>query len=158
MTRIKKTRKSGPLAAKKVERKPTANVATAKTKEKGKGKAAGSRYAVTNKQQAQQQQSGNLDPRLGSKKPVALTVAAVKMSPEKEFAALENDQRLQTLLEQMENGELLKLADQQWVDAQLARYQELAEQLGIDLDAEDDELDDNDDDFEYDFRDGDIVE
>lgn len=154
MTRMKKTRKSGPLAAKKADRKPTPSVSTPKHKEKGKGRAAGSRYSGEQKQARAESAGTQGDARVGSKTPVPLTVAKKPQSAKQEFAELENNSRLQTLLEQMENGEILKKADQQWVDVQLARYQELAEQLGIDLDAEDED----DDDFEYDFNENDILD
>ncbi|MCH8493178.1 MAG: GTPase-activating protein [Idiomarina sp.] len=154
MTRMKKTRKSGPLAAKKADRKPTPSVSTPKQKEKGKGRAAGSRYSGEQKQNQAESARTQGDARVGSKTPVPLTVTKKPQSAKQEFAELENNSRLQTLLEQMENGEILKKADQQWVDVQLARYQELAEQLGIDLDAEDED----DDDFEYDFNENDILD
>ncbi|EGN76017.1 hypothetical protein A28LD_0505 [Idiomarina sp. A28L] len=158
MTRIKKTRKSGPLALRKADRKPTDAVPVTKgkenSKEKGKGKAAGSRYG-SQTQSEQQSAAGELkDPRHGSKKAVPLTAPKKAMSPEKELLSLENDTRLQGLLDRAENGDILTKADQAWLDVQLARYQELADILGIDLDAEDDD----DDNFEYDFNENDILD
>ena len=159
MTRIKKTRKSGPLALRKADRKPDEAVSSSKakenTKEKGKGKAAGSRYGAQAQSQQQKAVGELKDPRHGSKKPVPLTVPKKAMAPEKDLLALENDTRLQALLDRAENGDILTKADQTWLDAQLARYQELAELLGIDLDAEEDEDDDN---FEYDFNENDILD
>ncbi|RUO23171.1 hypothetical protein CWE08_00510 [Aliidiomarina iranensis] len=159
MTRIKKTRKSGPLALRKADRKPEDNVSSNKAKEnskaKGKGKAAGSRYGVQAKSQ-QERAAGELkDPRHGSKKAVPLEVPKKALAPEQELRALENDARLQGLLDRVEDGDVLNKVDQAWLDMQLARYQELAELLGIDLDAEEDEEDDN---FEYDFNENDILD
>ena len=111
-----------------------------KRKDKLKGNKAGNRNTVETKQGAEQsQRQAKNDKRIGSKKPVVLTVnekpqqatkpkvvmqpkakviktAAVepkapvkeaapaiqKLSPEKEIEAIENDQRLNDLLEQME--------------------------------------------------------
>lgn len=160
MTRIKKTRKSGPLALRKADRKPADDVSSTKgkekSKEKGKGKAAGSRYGAEAQTQQRQDAAGELkDPRHGSKKAVPLTPPKKAMTPEKELLALENDARLQALLDKAENGDILTKVDQAWLDAQLARYQELADLLGIDLDADEEDDDDN---FEYDFNENDILD
>lgn len=61
---------------------------------------------------------------------------------EDEFARLENDPRLQDLLARLDAGDTIAPEDQVWVDQQLDRYQQLADELGVDLeteDAEDDE-------------------
>jgi ribosome assembly protein YihI (activator of Der GTPase) len=98
------------------------------------------------------------DPRIGSKKPVALIAdgktAAVKpkksvekpaaekkarLTPEEELAKLENDERLDALLDRLENGETLSAEDQGWLDASLDRIDELMEQLGIVMDDAEDE-------------------
>lgn len=161
MTRIKKTRKSGPLALRKADRKPADTVSANKpkenAKEKGKGKAPGSRYGSQTQSQQQGVAGEVKDPRHGSKKAVPLTAPKKAMSPEKELLSLENDTRLQGLLDRAENGDILTKADQAWLDKQLARYQELADILGIDLDAEEDE-DEDDDNFEYDFNENDILD
>lgn len=152
MTRIKKSRKPGPLAPRKVERTPNEAVkAEPKSKDKGKGQKPGSRYSVQNQKPQHGTHGKSLtDPRLGSKKPIALTVAASKsLTPEQEFNQLENDRKLQDLLTKLESGYVLNKRDQAYVDEKLARYQELAEQLGIDLDALDDEWDEDDDNVEY---------
>jgi ribosome assembly protein YihI (activator of Der GTPase) len=64
-----------------------------------------------------------------------------KLSPEKELTEIENDDRLNDLLEQSENGEDLSKADQIWLDKKMKRHQELMKQLGwIDEDGEEDLL------------------
>jgi uncharacterized protein len=64
-----------------------------------------------------------------------------KVSPEKELTEIENDDRLNELLEQAENGEILSKADQTWLDKKMKRHQELMKQLGwIDEDGEEDLL------------------
>lgn len=151
MTRIKKSRKPGPLAPRKVERTPTdAKKTEPKGKDKGKGQKPGSRYGVqSQKLHGAAKGKNTSDPRLGSKKPIALKVAAQALTPEQEFAQLENDRKLQDLLTKLESGYVLNKADQAYVDEKLSRYQELAEQLGIDLDELDDDWDEGDDNVEY---------
>ena len=64
-----------------------------------------------------------------------------KLSPEKELALIENDQRLNDLLEQLDNGESISAVDQSWVDKQMARHQQLMQELGwLDDDGEEDLL------------------
>ena len=119
---------------------------------KRKGLKAGSR------QQVEQQKSKSAgkqakDPRIGSRKPVALIVEekgtkstvskAVKekklvMTPEQELASIENDDRLNDLLDRLDAGETLEAAEQAWVDQRVDRYQELMDELGI-IDNDDDE-------------------
>ncbi|MCH8501011.1 MAG: GTPase-activating protein [Aliidiomarina sp.] len=153
MTRIKKSRKPGPLAPRKVERPQDAAAKPApKSKEKGKGQKAGSRYAVSQQTKSSTAAKNQRDARLGSKKPIALGAAAAKaMTPEQEFRQLENDRKLQDLLVKLEAGYVLNKIDQHYVDEKLDRYQELAAQLGIDLDAFDED-DDNDANEEYESR------
>jgi len=64
-----------------------------------------------------------------------------KLSPEKELASIENDERLNDLLEQAETEQSLSKDDQIWVDKQMKRHQELMKQLGwIDEEGEEDLL------------------
>lgn len=93
-----------------------------------------------------------------SKPPVAAKVTAkaptaapaAKVDPENisqaedEFARLENDPRLQDLLAQMDAGDDISKQDSAWVEAQLDRYRQLADELGIDVDEVEDEEDDDD--------------
>ena len=67
------------------------------------------------------------------------------LSPEEELAQLENDERLDTLLDRLENGDALSAEDQAWLDASLDRIDVLMEQLGIALDdgAEDEQAEED---------------
>jgi ribosome assembly protein YihI (activator of Der GTPase) len=103
--------------------------------------------------------------RIGSKKPISLIIEEApkqqekpktilqpkvkvvkskveeKLSPEKELALIENDQRLNDLLEQLDNGEELSTADQSWVDKKMERHQQLMQELGwLDDEGEEDLL------------------
>lgn len=163
MTRIKKTRKTGPLAPRSVpkEERQRDQSHAGKKPQKHKGKPAGSRHSAG--AQAQQKATGGqpLDPRVGSKKPIPLVVpvtpkdqypivdekhavdqgaAAVPVtySPEEELAMIENDERLQDFLDALDDGETLHEEDQAWVDEKLARFNQLVEILGINVDEEGD--------------------
>ncbi|TEW53876.1 GTPase-activating protein [Psychromonas sp. RZ22] len=181
MSRSKKTRTAGNSEPKfDGRRKETSSQAKEarekKRKDKLKGNKAGNRNAVESKQSAQQnQRQAKNDKRLGSKKPIALTIddkpqevakpkvnlqpkvkvlksaaaleqlvqkpAVQKISPEKELAAIENDERLNELLEQAETDQALSKEDQAWVNQQMERHQELMQELGwIDEEGEEDLL------------------
>jgi len=103
------------------------------------------------------------DPRIGSKKPIALGPDVVaskpkpakvakpvvekkaRLSPEEELAQLENDERLDALLDRLENGDALSAEEQAWLDQSLDRIDVLMEQLGIALDdgAEDEQAEED---------------
>lgn len=157
MTRIKKTRKSGPLAPSK-STQPKAKSETAKDSVKrGKGHKPGSRHSsveVTQAGKHSHSDSAKGDPRHGSKKPVQLvqpgaaaagvpktatTAPPTTEQMQQQLQQLENDTRLQKLLERMEAGEELNDSDTAYVDDCTERFQELAEALGLDVDDEDDE-------------------
>ncbi|MGL6626427.1 Der GTPase-activating protein YihI [Aeromonas jandaei] len=119
---------------------------------KRKGLKAGSRQQVE-QQKGKSAGKQAKDPRIGSRKPVALIVEekgtkstvskAVKekklvMTPEQELASIENDDRLNDLLDRLDAGEILEAAEQAWVDQRVDRYQELMNELGI-IDNDDDE-------------------
>ncbi|MBA2083212.1 Der GTPase-activating protein YihI [Aeromonas veronii] len=153
------------MSAKQPTRKPTgkrkeSDVSAQEGRErkraaKRKGLKAGSRQQV----EQPKSKSGNSqskDPRIGSRKPVVLVVddkqkkptapKAVKekklvMTPEQELASIENDDRLNDLLDRLDAGETLEAAEQAWVDQRVDRYQELMDELGI-IDNDDDEDDD----------------
>ena len=128
---------------------------------KRKGLKAGSRQQV---EQGKKGGSGKQakDPRIGSRKPVVLIVEEKQstpvapkpqkekklvMTPEQELASIENDDRLNDLLDRLDAGETLEAAEQAWVDQRVDRYQELMDELGI---IDTDEDDDGDfDDVEY---------
>ncbi|WP_210497627.1 GTPase-activating protein, partial [Pantoea ananatis] len=59
--------------------------------------------------------------------------------PEEELAQLENSERLDALLDRLEKGETLSSEDQGWLDVTLDRIDELMEQLGIEMDEEEDQ-------------------
>ena len=52
---------------------------------------------------------------------------------------LENDERLDALLERLEEGGTLNAEEQAWVDAKLDRIDALMQQLGLSYDDEDEE-------------------
>lgn len=123
-----------------------------------KGLKAGNRQAVAEGSAQGKGSKPARDSRIGSRKPVPLVVeaAAKPVAPrpqapkapaltdeqrrlqalEREMEAIENDERLNLLLDRLDEGETLSAADQQWLDAQLARHQVLAEELGIENDDE----------------------
>ena len=75
------------------------------------------------------------------KTPVAEAPMVQELSPEKEITAIENDQRLNDLLEQMETDTPLTKEDQKWADKQMQRHQDLMKELGwLDDEGEEDLL------------------
>lgn len=127
-----------------------------KRQKKHRGRAAGSRAQEAGATGKGAMQRKLADPRIGSKKPIPLGVTekaakpkpksvapeakSIALSPEEELTLLENDARLDELLERLDNGETLSAKDQTWVDETLDRIDVLMEQLGIELgDDEDDE-------------------
>lgn len=159
MTRKKKTRKTGPLAAPKKSKEELKRSAPEPSKHKGKGKKPGSRFnvAASKSVTTEKRKSSNDDPRFGSKKPIELVSAASttqatttpsfdRAAAEAELRALESDPRLQRLLTAIEEGEDLSAADEAYVDERTERFEQLAEQLGLSLeDDDDDDWEDNDD-------------
>ncbi|MCE0491947.1 Der GTPase-activating protein YihI [Pantoea sp. Mb-10] len=125
-----------------------------KREKKHSGHKAGSRANPETPAAGKRQGQSNSDPRLGSKKPVALVAEGktqpvkkpvvktepvakkTRLTPEEELASLENNPRLDTLLDRLENGETLSGEDQAWLDDTLDRIDELMETLGIALDDE----------------------
>lgn len=160
MSRIKKNRKAGNAEPTFTgnQKESAANAQQArekKRKDKLKGNKAGHRNAIESKHKAKQnQRQENNDKRIGSKKPIALTVTQPekapvkpkvtlqpkakvirtqvikKLSPEQELTEIENNERLSDLLEQMDQGETLPQIDQAWADKQMQRHQELMKELG----------------------------
>ena len=168
MSRTKKSRNAGNsepgFTGKRKETSSTAQEARdRKRKAKLKGNKAGARNIVESKQTQQQnaKKAAN-DKRTGSKKAISLTGKAEvkveqpkkvlqpkakmvkdttpnKLSPEKELHNIENDQRLNDLLEQLDNNEAVSQEDSSWVDKQMTRHQQLMKQLGwLDDDGEED--------------------
>ena len=138
MARQKKSRKVGKIGISKTPsniRKPTE-----KRVKKHLGKPAGSRNneALIIKPDAKKV---NKDPRHGSKKPVSL-VAVTKeqksvtkkvkyFSPTQELAAIEQDSRFATLLDNLDLGKKITREDQHYVDLTLARHKVLCDMLGL---------------------------
>ncbi|PWC23996.1 MULTISPECIES: Der GTPase-activating protein YihI [Brenneria] len=131
-----------------------------KRQKKHRGRVAGSRAQETGPGNNSAAQRKVADPRIGSKKPVALGAQAkvvaqpkpadpvakpAAISPEEELALLENDARLDELLDRLDNGETLSARDQSWVDETLDRIDILMEQLGIELGDDDDEAEEQED-------------
>ncbi|PKH19151.1 Der GTPase-activating protein YihI [Enterobacterales bacterium CwR94] len=133
-----------------------------KRDKKRSGHAAGSRAnPVTTGGKQGSGSAQKKDPRIGSKKPILLGAEAaaqenigrakkadapkepkapkVKLSPQEELAQLENDTRLDALLDRLEEGQTLSADEQAWLDQTLDRIDVLMEELGIALD--DDEQD-----------------
>ena len=160
MTRIKKSRNTNENGAKRAPRTKKAERTIARKKQDN-GNKSGSRQSVGEQQQNNHGGKGKKDPRIGSKKPVALVlpntneapiaaVRAVKQAPltdEQKLAQLENDPRLNQLLDLLEEGKTLPAADQQWLDKQLNELERLMDKLGIDdlADADDAEFTDDED-------------
>lgn len=168
MSRTKKSRNAGnsepSFTGKRKETSSAAQEARdRKRKAKLKGNKAGARNLLESKQT--QQQNANKaknDKLVGSKKAISLGARqdvkvtpikkasapkasaikeqpSAKISPEQELMALENDQRLNDLLEQLDNGEQVSQSDNLWVEQQMDRHQVLMKQLGwLDDDGEED--------------------
>ena len=126
-----------------------------KRDKKHRGHAPGSRASGSEGASGSNKQKQQKDPRIGSKKPIALGVTeapVVKqhkpksekpmLSPQAELDMLENDERLDALLERLEEGETLTAEEQSWVDAKLDRIDELMQKLGLSYDDEEDEEED----------------
>jgi len=153
MTRIKKTRKAGDSAPKHAPRTKKSERVVARKKQDS-GNKAGSRQNPAGSVTAKGSKTAK-DPRIGSKKPVTLgaevvtsqpKVAKVKLTDEQRLLQLEEDPRLNQLLDMLEEGRDLSAADQQWLEQQLAKIEALMQKLGIeDLDDTDIVSDDNDD-------------
>lgn len=149
MTRRKKSRKPGPLAPRAKPREATDSPAQpGKQVRRRKGRKPGARHNVTNSA-AERTERKQQDSRIGSKKPVPLPDPANSKPAEEqvapgsepvpeqqlwaEFRDLEHSEKLQELLALQEAGNRLTADQQAWLDQQLDRYAELAEQLGVDL-------------------------
>lgn len=58
---------------------------------------------------------------------------------EQELATIENDERLNLLLDRLDDGQSVSADDEAWLDAKLARHQELLAELGIEDEDDDDQ-------------------
>lgn len=147
---------------KKKYRKTTAEINAEgrerKKDSKHRGHKSGSRYQDKSSNGQNGNQNNIADPRLGSKKPVplvldenqALVAPAVKkqpavkekLTPERELELLESDDRLDSLLARLEDGEAITEKEQNYVNTCLDRIDELMKQLGIEFSEEEDEEED----------------
>ncbi|MCK7460249.1 GTPase-activating protein [Idiomarina aminovorans] len=131
MTRLKKTRKTGPLAPSKTPREKQTTDAESKGKKKGKGQPSGQRHSSAKVLQQGKTKSDKKDPRHGSRRKVALVV-----TPEQELKQLQEDRKLQSLVERFENDESLTEVEQRYLDEKSERYEQLVAKLGYELDEE----------------------
>lgn len=157
MSRQKKTRKinaNGPKMGERIKVNQE-EARLLKKQQKRKGLKAGNRNAVDKAPATDKKTNVKQDPRSGSKKPIALTAEQLieqtpvqlaqhqpkaklvkskpktPLSPEKELARLEADERLSGLLDRIDEGESLSSKDLAWVNQQMARHQELLTLLGL---------------------------
>ncbi|MCL1079380.1 Der GTPase-activating protein YihI [Parashewanella spongiae] len=144
MPRSKKTRKvseNGPKNAPRTKKEDRSSV----SKKRNNGKKSGSRH---NEQQLAAQKGGSAaavakDARHGSKKPVILNIATPelrqpetkvkqpKLTDEQKLLQLEDNPRLNKLLDRLEEGKVLSNEDQQWLDSQLDQIESLMNKLGL---------------------------
>ena len=124
-----------------------------KRKRKHKGLPSGSRFNGTDNNQNKKSTNTIKDPRIGSKKPISLLQTndssiknkvnqpqKTKLTPQQELEQLENDTKLDHLLDLVEQGKTLTDDQQSYLDNKLDRIDQLMKQLGIeDDDFEDDE-------------------
>ena len=128
-----------------------------KKKRKHKGLASGSRHSAVDAK-TENQALDVKDPRIGSRKkvplmvefvnkpekgqtiPVPQTESKAKLDPMVELEQLENNECLNQLLDQLDEGKKLSAEDQQFVDECLVRIEQLMTELGI---AEEDENDED---------------
>lgn len=131
-----------------------------KRQKKHRGHSAGSRASGGEQAQGSKGSAQQKDPRIGSKKPIALGVTQVQtakpkqpkpksekpmLTPQAELDMLENDERLDALLERLEEGETLSAEEQSWVNAKLDRIDALMEELGIAYEDDEEEEEKTDD-------------
>lgn len=120
-----------------------------KRKRKHKGLPSGSRF--NGKQNNKKTSNIIKDPRIGSKKPISLVQTndpiikvnqpeKVKLTPQQELDQLENDTKLDRLLDLVEQGKTLTNEQQSYLDNKLDRIDQLMKQLGYEDNDFDDEL------------------
>ena len=145
MARSKKTRKGGENGPKFAPREKKVDRNSSDSKKPENGHKSGSRHNEALLKQA----SGNgttaksKDARHGSKKPVALTLPTSitkplvvkpkqpKLTDEQKLLKIEEDPRLNQLLDQLEEGRDLSDTDQKWLNTQLDKIEQLMLNLGL---------------------------
>lgn len=139
MPRKKKSRKVGQIGTPSVPKEARKPKEPSGRVRKRKGNTAGSRHSAS-QQATIAQRKQQLDPRVGSKKPIQLVVeekpktSAPKKryhSPAQELEAIENDLRLSRLLDKLDKNAKLTVDDQRYVDEKTARHKTLCKMLGI---------------------------
>lgn len=146
MTRKKKGRKvgsEGPAQYAESNLSKADLLALAKKRsDKRKGNKAGTRHSVASNK-APKKANNSQDPRLGSKKPIPLIVEEKphpksnaakrdrRLSAQEELTQLENDAKLNVLLDRLEQGDKLGAGLQSYVDEKLDRIEELMSTLGL---------------------------
>ena len=110
-------------------------------KKKDSGNQAGSRHNENIVAQAQGAGAKKKDPRHGSKTPVKLALPTQviapnkekgpKLSDEQQLLKLEDDPRLNQLLDMLEEGKELPQDDQKWLEKQITKIEMLMDKLGI---------------------------
>lgn len=118
-----------------------------KRQKKRRGNPPGSRFNIGMAERVTRNEVTERDPRIGSKQAIPLISAAehslapitsvtdkkqaTTLSMQQELDLLENDPRLDALLDRLEDGKILSDADQHWLDSKLARIDQLMTQLNI---------------------------
>jgi len=155
MTRIKKNRTEKSIGAAKKPLLKQAERIKALSKKKGKGRPSGAKANIDG---AKKSRAGSghginkpIDAKIGSKKAIELVPQAASktleprvtlkklkpqpvLSPEQQLANIENDERLNSLLDQLDAGDELSAKDSAYIDHQTAHHRKLLEELGIDDD------------------------
>ncbi|RYV03927.1 GTPase-activating protein [Shewanella sp. OPT22] len=147
MARSKKTRKVNENAPKHAPRTKKADRQVI-GKKRNNGKKPGSRQNESQLKSDSRVAGTPKDPRHGSKKAISLTVEAPKkvasspkpkqpkIDDQQRLLQLEEDPRLNQLLDQLEEGRVLAAEDEKWLNTQLDEMERLMDKLG--LTAEDD--------------------
>lgn len=131
-----------------------------KRQKKHRGHQAGSRSSGAAAAQGDKKVTQNKDPRIGSKNPIPLNVSKQSLTkqakpkinkpvltPQAELDMLEQDERLDGLLERLESGDRLSREERDWLDATLSRIDFLMDKLGISWESEDEEEEEKTDDL-----------
>ncbi|OIQ45971.1 MAG: hypothetical protein BM565_12535 [Gammaproteobacteria bacterium MedPE] len=159
MTRKKKTRTEKSIgAAKKPLLKQSERIKD-NSKKKGKGRPSGAKANIDGVKVKKTRSSGNnaseIDSRVGSKKAIELVpsqtpknlqpkvvVKKAKPTPalsiEQQIAQVENDERLNNLLDALDDGKEISAKDQAYIDHQTAKHQKLLAQIDDTEDSEED--------------------
>ena len=143
MPRTKKSRKPGQIGTPKqsIQRNP----GDSKKRKISKGRASGSRNSLLEQNSIEPKPFvASKDKRHGSKKKISQNKQLQKTlwpkfkSPHEELDFIENDKKLQNLLDKVDQGESVNSGEQHYIDALLSRHKLLCELLGIDTDEQPD--------------------